>query len=272
GSHFTSTEAMRARSAAETCGLAAMPRSASASTTAPISSASHIGRCAIFRSPAQFGLLPSTTTSLLSTSTPEEMLARGDRGCRARHRHAVAFHLHEMHVVWIFNARIGDRPTHGGCDALDMRSPADILGRDRSAEGGADRQRRGKCPPGRRGLADAEHVVMRAHDTLGAAGQHARDFTNELCGRLVQMLREQAHQGLGEIAAGEIVDATIAFGLPYDGGDLGGANLSARDQAIELGQVARMGHRQPEDLRPFHVLLPSWLACWISSNTRLGLR
>src|SRR5581483_2525355 len=98
------------------------------------------------------------------------------------------------------------------------------------------------------------------------------DFTNELCGRLVQMLREQAHQGLGEIAAGEIVDATIAFGLPYDGGDLGGANLSARDQAIELGQVARMGHRQPEDLRPFHVLLPSWLACWISSNTRLGLR
>ncbi len=44
----------------------------------PMSSASVIGRCAILSGPVQLRLLPSTITSLLSTSIPEEILARGD--------------------------------------------------------------------------------------------------------------------------------------------------------------------------------------------------
>jgi hypothetical protein len=51
-------------------------RSDSMSTTAPISSASFIGRCAICSGPDHMRLLPSTMTSLASTSTPEDMLAR----------------------------------------------------------------------------------------------------------------------------------------------------------------------------------------------------
>jgi len=98
---------------------------------------------------------------------------------------------------------------------------------------------------------------MWAHYALGAAGQHARDFADELRGRLVKILRQQTHQGLGEIAAGEIVDATIALGLPDDRGDIGRANLPACDQALELGKVPGMCHREPEDLRPLHVLSSS---------------
>src|SRR3546814_7729986 len=67
---------MRAASLADSCGAAASPRSPSTAATPPISSASAIGRCAIFRSPAQPALLPSTITSLQATSTPDEMLAR----------------------------------------------------------------------------------------------------------------------------------------------------------------------------------------------------
>ncbi len=110
-----------------------------------------------------------------------------------------------------------------------MRAPADILGRDRCAEGGADRQRRFSSRGSVAGAA-AEDQVMRAHDAFGAAGQHAGNFTDQLRGRSAQMARQQRHQGLGKITARKIVDAAIALGLADDGDDILGASGAVRNQ------------------------------------------
>jgi len=59
-----------------------------------------------------------------------------------------------------------------------------------------------------------KHAVMRAHDALGAAGQHAGNLPDQLLGRFLQMPRQQRHQGLRKIAPGKVIDAAIALGLP----------------------------------------------------------
>ena len=90
---------------------------------------------------------------------------------------------------------------------------------------------------------------------------------DQLFGRFVQMLRQQPHQGLCEVAASKIVDATIALGLADDRRNIRGTYCSGRNQRFELRQIARMRHRQAKDICAFH----TFVAFRESSNSRLGL-
>src|SRR5947207_15443472 len=108
-----------------------------------------------------------------------------------------------MHVVRPFDPGSLYGLAYGVRHAVDMRATADVFSRHRLAKGGSDRQRRALTWHGLM-LADAEHDVMRAHDALGAARKHTRNFTDQLLRRPSQMPRQQPDESLGEIAAGKI--------------------------------------------------------------------
>ena len=77
GSALASTATSRSRAASGTWpSSVGRPAARSAAWTAGRSMASRMTACAIARSPPQAGLLPSTMTSLRSSSTPAEVLAR----------------------------------------------------------------------------------------------------------------------------------------------------------------------------------------------------
>ncbi len=163
-----------------------------------------------------------------------------------------------MHVVQLSRCRHSRSPAA----RLRRRSRHGRAGRHLrprpGAERGADRKRRRILPRGRRIVADAEHAVMRAHHAFGAARQHAGNFLDQLRRRLSEMHRQQRHQRLREITAGEIVDAAIALGLADDGDDIRRADRAADDQSLQRGKIAGMRHRQSENLRAFHAVLAAF--------------
>src|ERR1700691_5161637 len=82
------------------------------------------------------------------------------------------------------------------------------------------------------------------------------------------MLRQQSHQRLREVAAGDIVDPAIALGLADHRDDLGSTDDASHDQPLQFGEVTGMGHGKPVNARRFHCVPPSL----INSNSRLGLK
>jgi hypothetical protein len=57
---------------------------------------------------------------------------------------------------------------------------------------------------------------MRAKDALGAARQYTGDAFEKNLRALTEMASEHSHQSLSEIAAGEVIDTAVTFGLTDD--------------------------------------------------------
>ena len=83
---------------------------------------------------------------------------------------------------------------------------------------------------------------MGRQDPFGAAGQDAGQAPGQDFCRFVQVSRQHGHQPVGEIAAGEVVHAAIAFGLADEGHDLVRADLAAVDQGRQGRDIAGVVH------------------------------
>jgi hypothetical protein len=96
-------------------------------------------------------------------------------------------------------------------------------------------------------LANGKHQEMRRQPALSAAGHHDRDTRGHLFGGDAEMLRQGGREGHCRVAAGEVVDATIAFGLPEDRDDIGRRDQPRFDQPQDRRDVAGVAHRHAMD-------------------------
>ena len=62
--------------------------------------------------------------------------------------------------------------------------------------------------------------------------------------KVAQALAQQVHERLGEVTAGEVVHAAIAFGLADHGLHLVGAQGAVVQQGGKFAEVSRVGHAQ----------------------------
>ncbi len=82
---------------------------------------------------------------------------------------------------------------------------------------------------------------MRRQHALGAAGHDEGDALSTALRRQLQQVAQIVGEGDGGVLAGEVVDATIAFGLAHHGDDLLRLDGAGGDQGLQAGEVARAG-------------------------------
>ncbi len=162
-----------------------------------------------------------------------------------------AFDLHPVHILDARYAGAAHRRLDGGGRLDDLRRAANLVRRELSCRGDADRETLLRWPPiaaARRGWrrhAREDRRVWTEH-ALCATRYDDGDVTLHLGGRTAQ--RRGEHRGdrrAGELAS-EIVDAAIALGLDQDRKDVARVERALVDQAAEPGEIAGSRHGDPE--------------------------
>ena len=97
-------------------------------------------------------------------------------------------------------------------------------------------------------LAPLEHEIVRTENALGPARQHAGNALQDLAARRPEPLAQQGRQRESKIAAGEIVDAAIAFGLADHRGNIGRREGARIEQGGQAREISGMLHRQAMDV------------------------